>query len=108
MVRRAGTLRPSMQKPSAGDVGFLLGGSRGLECYSCVEDSVVVLGPPRAGKGLHLVIPSILDAPGAVITTSTRPDNLTVTLSARGRVGPVAVSFVAGRLAGAESRHRRR
>src|SRR6478735_4110615 len=91
LVRRAATLRPSLPKPSAGDVGFRLGRSRGLECYSCVEDSVVVLGPPRAGKGLHLVIPSILDAPGAVITTSTRPDNLTVTLSARGRVGPVAV-----------------
>src|SRR5699024_11887839 len=35
--------------------------------------------------------PAILDAPGAVITTSTRPDNLTATLRARKRIGPVAV-----------------
>jgi type IV secretory pathway TraG/TraD family ATPase VirD4 len=52
---------------------------------------MIVLGPPRSGKGLHLVIPMILDAPGAVITTSTRPDNLTVTARARRRGGPVAV-----------------
>jgi len=56
-----------------------------------VEDSIVIVGPPRSGKGLHLVIPSILDAPGAVITTSTRPDNLTATLAARRASGPVVV-----------------
>ena len=38
-----------------------------------------MLGPPRSGKGLHLVINAILDAPGAVITTATRPDNIAVT-----------------------------
>ena len=91
LVRRAGTLRPSVETPTVRDVGYLLGNSRGVGCYCSVEDSVVVLGPPRAGKGLPLVIPTILDAPGAVITTSTRPDNLTVTLQARMKTGPVAV-----------------
>lgn len=52
---------------------------------------MVLLGPPRSGKGVNLVIPAILDAPGAVVTTSTRPDNLTVTLTARAEHGPVAV-----------------
>ncbi|GAB3077850.1 type IV secretory system conjugative DNA transfer family protein [Intrasporangium mesophilum] len=33
----------------------------------------------------------IVDAPGAVLTTSTRPDNLTSTIAARSRRGPVAV-----------------
>jgi type IV secretory pathway TraG/TraD family ATPase VirD4 len=56
-----------------------------------VEDSIMVIGPPRSGKGLHLVIPAILDAPGAVVATSTRPDNLTATMRARGRIGPVAI-----------------
>jgi type IV secretory pathway TraG/TraD family ATPase VirD4 len=55
------------------------------------EDSAVVLGPPRRGKGLHLIIPAILDSPGAVVTTSTRPDNVTATLTARQRIGPVSV-----------------
>ena len=52
---------------------------------------MVLLGPPRSGKGVHIVINAILDAPGAVITTSTRPDNLTAALEARAKVGPVAV-----------------
>ena len=91
VLRRSASLRPSLSQPATADVAQLLGRSNGVRCYSTVEDSAVILGPPRSGKGLHLVIPSILDAPGAVITTSTRPDNLAVTLAARGRRGPVAV-----------------
>jgi hypothetical protein len=52
---------------------------------------MLLLGPPRSGKGQSLVIPTILDAPGAVLTTPNRPDNLAVTLSARARRGPVVV-----------------
>ncbi len=59
--------------------------------WAAAEDSLLVLGPPRSGKGLHLVVAAILDAPGAVVTTSTRADNLTVTLRTRERIGPVAV-----------------
>jgi type IV secretory pathway TraG/TraD family ATPase VirD4 len=84
-------LRPSLSTAQTSDLGYRIGSSRGLSCHASVEDSMVILGPPRAGKGLHLVIPMILDAPGAVLTTSTRPDNLTVTLAARSRRGPVAV-----------------
>ncbi|RAC09297.1 type VI secretion protein, partial [Burkholderia multivorans] len=64
---------------------------RGREVWASVEDSILLIGPPRSGKGLHVVIPAILDAPGAVIATSTRPDNLTATLRAREKHGPVAV-----------------
>ncbi len=59
-----------------------------------------MVGPPRSGKGLHLVIPMLLDAPGAVVTTSTRPDNLAVTYSARRALGPVAVFDPQGLAAG--------
>lgn len=52
---------------------------------------MVILGPPRSGKGIHLGIPMILDAPGPVLTTSTRPDNLAVTMRHRAERGPVAV-----------------
>jgi type IV secretory pathway TraG/TraD family ATPase VirD4 len=52
---------------------------------------MVILGPPRSGKGYNLVIPFILDAPGAVVTTSTRPDNLAATITARSKLGPVGV-----------------
>ncbi len=91
LLRRARTLRPSLARPRACDVGYRLGTSRGLGCWASVEDSMLVLGPPRSGKGTSLVIPTILDAPGALVTTSTRPDNLAVTLAARSTHGPVMV-----------------
>ncbi len=92
LAAQARLLRPSVAKPSAGDVGWRVGRSRGVDCWIGVRDSLVLLGPPGAGKGLNLVIPSILDAPGAVITTSTRPDNLAATITARASHGrPVGV-----------------
>jgi type IV secretion system protein VirD4 len=91
LVARSTALRPELMDASEHDLGYPLGRSRGVPCWASAEDSVVILGPPRSGKGLHLVIPMILDAPGAVITTSTRPDNLTAALGARRAVGPVAV-----------------
>ena len=91
LIKRAGTLRPSLDAPKPSDVGYMIGRSRGKRVWASVEDSILLVGPPRSGKGLHVVINAILDAPGAVVTTSTRPDNLTATLRARQRIGPVAV-----------------
>ena len=92
LVKKAATLRPSLSgKPTPADVGYLLGTGKGGQVWATVEDSILLIGPPRSGKGLHVVINAILDAPGAVITTSTRPDNLTATLKARARKGKVAV-----------------
>lgn len=92
LLRRAGQLRPSIQNPAVTDVGYLLGASRNVNVWASVEDSILLIGPPRSGKGLHVVINAILDAPGAVVTTSTRPDNLTATLKARSAEGrPLAV-----------------
>ncbi|KQW42620.1 type VI secretion protein [Nocardioides sp. Root1257] len=91
LLRRAANLRPSLSNPAPTEVGYLLGTSQGRQIWASVEDSILVIGPPRSGKGLHLVINAILDAPGAVVTTSTRPDNITATIEARQARGPVAV-----------------
>ena len=91
LLARGPVLRPSTVKPVPNDLGFFLGTSRRADCFASVEDSMVILGPPRSGKGYNLVIPFILDAPGAVVTTSTRPDNLAATMTARAKRGPVAV-----------------
>jgi type IV secretion system protein VirD4 len=91
LLRRATTLRPSVTRPRAADVGYHLGTSHGHGIWASVEDSILVIGPPRSGKGLHLVINAILDAPGAVVTTSTRPDNIAATIRTRQARGPVAV-----------------
>jgi type IV secretion system protein VirD4 len=88
--RRRAVIRPTLTRAAPGDLGYRLGRSVGVDCWASVEDSIVVLGPPRSGKGLHLVIPAVLDAPGAVVTTSTRPDNLAATIKSREQLGPVA------------------
>lgn len=91
LLRRGRTLRPSLRTPRAEEIGYQLGRSHGQEIWASVEDSILIIGPPRSGKGVHLVINAILDAPGAVVTTSTRPDNITATIRARQERGPVAV-----------------
>lgn len=93
IIKRADTLRPSLagRKAVPAEIGYLLGHARGRQVWATVEDSMLLIGPPRSGKGMFVVLNSILDAPGAVIATSTRPDNLTVTLEARRKVGPVAL-----------------
>jgi type IV secretory pathway TraG/TraD family ATPase VirD4 len=91
---RAAVLRPASTTAAASTqpvVGYRVGSLRGRGVWCTVEDSVLVVGPPRMGKGVHVVIPWVLDAPGAVVATSTRPDSLAVTLAARRRRGPVAV-----------------
>ncbi len=91
LLRRAAHLRPSLTRPHPDQVGYRIGSAHGIDVWASVEDSILVLGPPRSGKGLHLVINTILDAPGPVVTTSTRPDNLTATLAVRSKRGKVAV-----------------
>lgn len=100
LLRRAPIVRPSAtDHPQVTDVGYRLGRMHGRELWCSLEDSALLVGPPRMGKGLHVVIPWVLDAPGAVVTTSTRPDTLAVTMHSRQRRGPVAI-FDPQRLAG--------
>ena len=92
-VRRRGKFtRPGLTKPRIQDVSWTLGRSRGVTIHVSTEESMVIQGAPRSGKGLYVIINAILDAPGAVVTTSTRADNLVVTMQARALGGrPVTV-----------------
>lgn len=91
VVKRGGRLRPSLKSPTAADVGILVGTARRTDVHLTVEDSVALIGPPRSGKGRRVLVGMIIDYPGPIVTTSTRPDNLTITLEARKRQGDVAV-----------------
>jgi type IV secretion system protein VirD4 len=55
--------------------------------YAGPETAVLVIGPPRSGKTSAVVIPSVLDAPGAVVSTSTKPDVMKATTVHRSRYG---------------------
>jgi type IV secretion system protein VirD4 len=72
-----------------------------LKVWSTVEDVTLRVGGPRIGKTGELA-GRILDAPGAVIATSTRTDLIGLTAACRARLGPVYVFNPSG-VAGAVS-----
>lgn len=89
--KRVGKVRPSLKHPKPVQGALKLGVSEGSPVWASLEESVCLIGPPRSGKGLHLLVGAILDAPGPVITTSSRADNLAMTWDLRKEKGPVAL-----------------
>lgn len=83
--------RPKKNEPR--DVALLAGTSQGSPVWLLMEESILLIGAPRSGKGVHLVISSIIDAPGAVVTTSTRADNYAATYKVRQDKGSNVVLF---------------
>jgi type IV secretion system protein VirD4 len=53
------------------------------------EHAVMVLGPPRSGKTSSVVIPAMLSAPGAAVSTATKRDVLQTTWRSRSEIGQV-------------------
>lgn len=51
------------------------------------ELATLLLGPPRSGKTRSVIIPSVLAAPGPVVSTSTKLDVLGATVSVRAKRG---------------------
>jgi type IV secretion system protein VirD4 len=64
-----------------------LGGGAGGPALAAPQQALLVVGPPRSGKTASLVIPNVLAAPGAVVSTSTKSDVLAATWRARDRMG---------------------
>ena len=53
------------------------------------EHAVMVLGPPRSGKTSMVVIPALLAAPGAAVSTATKVDVLRASWRSRSQLGQV-------------------
>ncbi|MGH2833120.1 MAG: type IV secretory system conjugative DNA transfer family protein [Solirubrobacteraceae bacterium] len=51
------------------------------------RSATMVLGPPQRGKTSAVIIPALLGASGAVISTSTKPDVMEATFQARAELG---------------------
>lgn len=61
---------------------------KGVAPVGCgIEHSVLALGPPRSGKTSAIVVPSILHAPGTVVSTSTKGDVMAATFAWRSQMG---------------------
>ncbi len=68
--------------------GAYLGvGRSGSWALADPESAVMVLGPPRSGKTSKVMIPAVMGASGAVISTATKPEVMRATVAARSEVG---------------------
>ncbi|MFD0206648.1 MULTISPECIES: type IV secretory system conjugative DNA transfer family protein [Saccharothrix] len=63
----------------------------GTELWASHEDSFFVVGPPRSGKTVSVCVPLVLDAPGALVASSTKADLLLVGGMPRRERGAVLV-----------------
>lgn len=62
------------------------------------EHAALVIGPPRSGKTSAVIIPAIALWNGPVVTTSTKPDTLSITADCRQRRGDIWVWDPTGQL----------
>ncbi len=60
------------------------------------ECSALALGPPRIGKTSTMIVPNVLNAPGAVVTTSTKREVMNATIGWRSAIGTCFVFDPAG------------
>jgi len=100
--RAASIIRPDIERtrihhrPDSHDLGWKVGRAvqprTGQELWIPWDRTAGVIGPQGSGKTLDLLVPALLDAPGAALVTLTKVDDLLLTLSARQRDGrPCAV-----------------
>jgi len=103
MRRQATVVRPSLAELSRGErlrlatteVAVPLCRVGALRVWSSIEDVLCVFGGPRTGKTGYLA-GRVIDAPGAVLVTSTRTDLHELTATLRARRGPVFVFNAVG------------
>lgn len=91
--RSAAVVRPSLQGRgfATNDVAVGLGTSipHRTRLWGSLEDSYLVLGPPRSGKGTSFLAPAIVRYPGPAVVVSTRDDLFQLTALAATRETPV-------------------
>lgn len=89
-----GVIRPSLageEQADLHDAGVYLGRSvgGGVRMWGTMEDSYLLVGPPRCGKGVSFLIPTLVRWPGPAVVTSTRDDVFQHTALVSTRTGPV-------------------
>ncbi len=102
VAEKARRLRPSLARVPVRQIepaqaGVSLGthhyrrSKRGGRLYASLEDVLLAVMAPRAGKTTALTAPGTIDAPGAVIATSNKPDLWATTCAVRAEKGRVWV-----------------
>lgn len=84
-------LRPGGIGQTTGERGLLLGSlvQGGRDVLASFEDTLMLVAGPRRMKTTCYVIPTVVAAPGPVVTTSNKRDTHDATREVRARVGTV-------------------
>ncbi|MFC1435342.1 type IV secretory system conjugative DNA transfer family protein [Streptacidiphilus sp. N1-3] len=97
-LARAASLRPDLheQQPDAitiRDVAVYVGCAdpSQIHLWITIEESVILVAPPREGKTSQIILPEILEFKGTVLATSSKTDVLYNTAELRKENGPVWV-----------------
>jgi type IV secretion system protein VirD4 len=90
-------VRAKLLKPPAARMGVYLGvWRRGLRAWylrDCGPAHVLVFAPTRSGKGVGVVIPTLLTWPQSVIVHDLKGENWALTAGARKRMGQLCLKF---------------
>lgn len=81
--------REIMRGNVLGGQGVILGKKYGRLLRSNEEGFTVVVAPARSGKGVGIVIPTLLDYAGSVVVTDPKAENYDITARDREKRGPV-------------------
>ena len=77
--------------------GVLLGRDARGWVWSGAQRSALVIGPTRSGKTSSIIVPNVLCAPHGAVVTSTKPDVMATTATARSRSGSCLLFDPTGR-----------
>ena len=91
-VRRA-LVRIGLLRPLARRVGIYLGSWRGWYLRDCGPGHVLVFAPTRSGKGVGVVVPTLLTWPHSAIIHDLKGENWQLTAGTRQRMGQRCLKF---------------
>lgn len=78
---------PESRRPRATDYAFYDGRCQGVKVYTTFETPTMLLAPSRVGKTQNVIAPRLIEAPGAVLSTSTKTELVRLTWEHREKLG---------------------
>lgn len=90
VLNRHRQIRPDFEagrRPCVDDFAFWDGVSQGVKTYTTFETPTMLIAPSRVGKSQSIIGPRIAQAPGAVLSTSTKAEIVRMTWELREQTG---------------------
>lgn len=78
---------PEGRRARVTDYAFYDGRCQGVRVYTTFETPTMLLAPSRVGKTQNVIAPRLIEAPGAVLSTSTKTELVRLTWEHREKLG---------------------